>query len=340
MKKVLVALFLTNLAFGQDAHFSQTDGEPLNVNPALAGMNGSLRSSLIYRNQWSILGSSYSTVGASADYCLLAVKSNSWKISIGLNILSDIIGEPALSTNLANVHLASSVKISEKGRISSGFFLGYRQLTLDQAEGEWASQFNGYTYDPSMQSGETFARYSLRSVNTGVGFVYQFSNREKSSSFYNRKEFNLGFSAYNLNRPLNSFMKSEEERLDVRYTMHGNGLFALKSSGLVIEPSFFLNRQGTFTECIYGSYLGYRFGSSTDLGQVEPLQVSVGLFYRNKDAIIPKILLRWLDLQVGLSYDLNNSTFQTATRMRGGIEFYIAYRIASLSKRFYGGSFN
>ena len=64
---------LPALLRAQDVHFSQQYAAPLFVNPAMTGlMQGDVRGSVIYRNQWAsaMTGTPFRTIYGSADMAL------------------------------------------------------------------------------------------------------------------------------------------------------------------------------------------------------------------------------------------------------------------------------
>jgi hypothetical protein len=51
--------------------------------------------------------------------------------------------------------------------------------------------------------------------------------------------------------------------------------------------------------------------------------VYAGAYYRHKDAVIPVFKLRYKDLSLGVSYDVNISGLKAASNMRGGYEIML-----------------
>ncbi len=89
----------------QDPIFSQFYGNPLYLNPALAGAEHCPRVNLNYRNQWPGLnGTTYATYSASYDQYI-----NKLAGGVGLLILHDVAGPASLTTNnisgMYNYHL-------------------------------------------------------------------------------------------------------------------------------------------------------------------------------------------------------------------------------------------
>jgi hypothetical protein len=60
-------------------------------------------------------------------------------------------------------------------------------------------------------------------------------------------------------------------------------------------------------------------------GYVKGSAVSLGVFYRNKDAVISSFLFEFSHYAIGISYDSNISNLKTASQGRGGIEISLRF---------------
>ena len=165
MKRVCSILILcvisVNLVFAQDIHFSQTDQSHLNLNPALTGFEHDLNISLNYKTQWNPTNVPYRTYAASADMLFRPNSRSNVKMASGIMVFRDNAGDPQLSTTAVNANFAVKLKINEQNDFGAGMYLGYRQVAIQGADGQWASQFNGQKYDPDLASGEQFAKMSF-----------------------------------------------------------------------------------------------------------------------------------------------------------------------------------
>jgi len=54
--------------------------------------------------------------------------------------------------------------------------------------------------------------------------------------------------------------------------------------------------------------------------------ISVGVFHRLNDAVIPVVKLDYLKVSVGVTYDVNISKLSTAAQLRGGAEVTLSYK--------------
>jgi hypothetical protein len=56
-----------------------------------------------------------------------------------------------------------------------------------------------------------------------------------------------------------------------------------------------------------------------------PIELYTGLWYRFNDAFIPYVGFEIAGFRMGFSYDINNSSLNTASNGRGGTEISIIY---------------
>ena len=86
-------LFIVDILFAQDIHYTQINATPLAVNPAFTGMfDGSLRASAIYRTQWEDVTIPYTTVGASVDIPIYLNKYGNY-LAAGVQFMRDAAGD-------------------------------------------------------------------------------------------------------------------------------------------------------------------------------------------------------------------------------------------------------
>jgi hypothetical protein len=69
-------------------------------------------------------------------------------------------------------------------------------------------------------------------------------------------------------------------------------------------------------------YLG---DDSKYTGTIKRSTFSMGVFYRGNDALIISTMFEYLHFAYGFSYDINTSKLVTASKARGGAEFFIRF---------------
>lgn len=194
--------------------------------------------------------------------------------------------------------------------------MGYNNRRFDLQKLTFNDQFNGDVYDPTIISDDqaTFAgNTSIHyfDINTGINFRYQSSNR---------LWVNLGGGLFHLTRPNVSFLGTEGVLLPMRWNVMANASIPI-SGRFDLMPSFIFQRQNVYQEILYSLMLRYHF----NLNPGRETSGELGLMHRWDDALIARIGFAYQNWHVGLSYDINVSGFQAATRGNGGYELSVVY---------------
>lgn len=349
MKKIIkniVFLATTMLAFptfSQDVHFSQTDFSPLHLNPALAGGINDFSANVNYKTQWSSVATPYQTIAASVSSIVNPTTKprQKVKLAVGIDFFNDWAGDANLMTNSIRLHFATHVRLAETQTLGLGVYGGYGMRTIDTDRMMWGSQYNGSAYDPNLSSGEQFSEKvlggSAGSFDVGSGLFYRYSAKESRIRQNDRMEINAGFGAYHINRPKFGILAGSDERLNMRFSGFISGSFGIKMTKFTLDPAIYYHNQGPANELLLGSYVKYTFVEHSQMTDfVNEVTGSLGLFYRNLDALIIAARFDWHGLGVGISYDFNlfNSLIKTS-KSRGGIEAMVRYVIPEFSRRGY-----
>ncbi len=348
MKKTLLtsAICITVIcSYCQDIHFSQYNYSALTLNPALTAAYKDLQATLQYKDQWHNLNG-YRTMAATFEmkadqrrWIEHATMSRTYKkkmmkgMAFGLQLFSDKAGDGALKQTQLNMSMAYHAHISEGNTFSAALIGGVVQHSITSMENlRWNSQYYGGLYDPSMPS-EDFSNRSFTNPDFGMGILWSHGEPNRYLTANDQKHFNLGVSIAHLNRPKYSFI-SETERLNMKMTMHGNTMYGIANSPLSTGFSFFYTKQGKTDELTLGGQMKYKFKEESQYtGFVKGASLSLGCYYRNKDAVIPYLLIEMDAYAIGLSYDSNISGLKTATTGRGGFE--VTLRLMNLSPFLY-----
>lgn len=311
---LFLLLYLVGLAtYSQDIHFSQFNKSYLNLNPALTGsFDGDYRFNGNFRNQWSSIAEPYRTFSAAFD--AKSPINSIPNLGLGLVLLNDEAGIGGLTTTQINLSAAYLYKLTNDSSLiaKGGLQLGYAGKRVDFNRFSFDRQYNGRQFDGSLSSGEDFDRNSFSYLNMAVGVGLEYI-------LENRKKFNFGFAAFNLNGPNQSF-DGATIPLDVRTSIYINSDYYI-SEKVDLLPSLLFSSQGKFREVLFGSDVRYRFQGQRSLVN----NLYGGLWYRNKDAVIISIGVDYQQWNVGMSYDINTSDLKTATNRRGGLEIAVTY---------------
>jgi type IX secretion system PorP/SprF family membrane protein len=324
-----MALFASSAIMAQDIHFSQYAQTPVNVNPALIANAFDTRAIINYRSQWGSVAKAYQTYGITFEQSLKRLKLKKKYIGLGFNLYSDKAGDAKLGTLSPNLGIAMHTRSSKFSWLSGGLQVGLVYRTIDISNLKWDNQYKGYSYDPSLPSGEVTPRSGIMTVDVGGGVNFHYAKSERFISSQDGAKCDIGFSAFHFNVPKNSFFQSSE-RLYTKYIFHANLDYGLKSVGMALVPSLLYMKQGPNTETTIGMLFKYIIeeqATYTDLKNASSF--SFGAYYRLQDAIIPCILYQKGNYAVGLSYDINVSQLTPASKLKGGLEVSLRYGLSA-----------
>jgi hypothetical protein len=311
----------------QDIHFSIAASNPMILNPALAGANNNKEATLNYRSQWGSLGEPYKTTTAGYSARIPNKRRNaSNNFALGVQFINDKAGDPSIVGNNFSLVLADHLRVGTNSTLGVGMTLGIGQRSIRQATGQWASQYNGTAYDPSLSSGESLDNLDFRFADAGIGIVYVYGRRASTLARNEDKVFNAGVSLYHVNRPNYSFFKEQEDRLPMRLSVFANGEFALESMDAAVLPGIYFHQQGNATEILLGALYKFKIKQDTRYtGFNKSLALSFGLFGRIGDAAIVKMILDWDQYSFGYAFDFNTSQLNNYTNGNGAHEIFLRY---------------
>ncbi len=332
IRKIGAGLLFSSVALtgiAQDIHFSQMAYSPLTLNPALAGANGPLQAIVNYRTQWKSVASPYTTIAASFDARINENKRQKKGIfAVGVNFYNDQAGDARISSTNANVNLAYHLILDEKSKLGAGIYGGFGQRSISPGAGKWGSQFNGNAYDPALSSGESFLSDRFSYLDVGAGAVYTYKNSERYMTSNNQRDINIGVAMYHLSKPDYSFLSANDERLYMRLSVFANAVIGIENTKMSIMPGIYYQRQKTAQELMFGTYFRYMIQEESRItGYNKGAFLSIGAFYRNKDALVAKMMFEFSDYSAGFAYDVNVSSLINVSKTRGGFELFLRYNL-------------
>lgn len=327
MKRLIIpvaALLMTVPVFAQDIHFSQFNETPLHLNPAYTGMfNGLYRGMVNYRNQWQAMGHPYQTMAASFDAPVLL--SSPAHLGLGAFIYRDKAGDSEFGTFQALVSASAILPLDDNSTLSAGLQGGFSQRSANTANVQWESQYQNGTYDPTLPSNEVNQLTSFPYADFSAGVAYHYQSVSDNLAGKDMWKLNAGFAYFHMNRPTQRFY-SGSTKLDGRLVGHVNGHYDFPGTKWSIEPSFVFMQQGPAKEITGGAMVRYRMKNGTKVTSLlTESGVALGVHYRVGDAIIPQLYYDLGDLFLGLSYDLNISSYSAASKNKGGFEVTLRY---------------
>lgn len=340
MKKLLLSItaivFSASVHFAQDVHFSQYNFANMIVNPALTSLNKDVIATINHKEQWRSL-KAFRTSHASIEFKLAQpnwikqehhtgyfMKRLQKGLAIGIDAFSDNAAG-VIKHSQVNVSLAYHVQVSKTGFFSLGLIGGYSSRRVDIEGLRWADQYTFGNYDSSIPHGEVF-RDGVNYGDFGVGLAYSVGEGSRYSTANDQKNLNFGLSALHVNKPNSNFGYADEENLNIRYNAHFNSLYGIENSQYSIGPSAIFMKQGPLKELTFGTILKYKMKNESQVtGFIKSSAVSLGLFYRTADALIPQLIYEINSFAVGVSYDINLSAMTPATMGRGGVEIMLRF---------------
>lgn len=330
MKKnvfAFIALLSTGVLSAQDIHFSQFYMAPMQLNPANAGTEAEIRANLNYKEQWKSVASPYKTIGGSYDMRFKENKSGFF--AGGINFYSDRAGDAKMGVAQGNLNLAYHLKIAEGQTLGLGVMGGYAQRSVNTTNLQWGNQYDQSQglYNSALSTGEAAAgNFSNSYVDLGGGIAYTYKQGEKNLTGNNQIYATIGAAMFHVHKPDYSFVGNGSELLYRKFVLHGNALFGFPHSRISIVPGFQYKIQGGARELIFGSNIRYRIQEDAHFtGFVTGASLSLGCFYRNKDAVVLTSLLQFGGYGIGVSYDLNVSDLTQASNGKGGIELALRF---------------
>jgi type IX secretion system PorP/SprF family membrane protein len=323
MKKILILftlIFGINQLYGQDAHFSQFYNAPSFINPAAVGdFKYDHRVSMHYRDQWRVATNPFNTMAFAYDYRFNLMDDKKDIIGLGINVLKDKAGQSGYSVTQAILGFGYHKKMGRYQLFSFGLQGGMRQHSINQSDGTWGSQYNGAKYDPSLPSGETFNNQSVFVTDVNAGAQYTLT----PSKYFKTK---LGVSMHHLTRPIVSLIGPSDKKEEYRY----NGNFSMEISSpnhnMAFLPSVLYMKQGNAQEILAGGLVRFGTARGKSFGPTANEKgISLGGFYRYKDAVVFATQFDFGAYAIGISYDSNISGLSSGTRGVGGFEISLRY---------------
>jgi type IX secretion system PorP/SprF family membrane protein len=325
MKKSLLglgmSLMLAGSALAQDVHFTQYFTSPLTLNPAQTGLvPDDFRFAANYRNQWSSVSSTpYITGTVSYDMAMLKGKlPEGDALGIGMLVLYDKSGTGGLQNTTAALSLAYHKGFGrDKLQHLSIGFQGYLvQKHLDFSRLTFEDQFSASTGGTPYTTKEVFTNADLSYPDFNGGIMYTGQVSEHATAY-------AGLSYYHMTQPVETFL-NDNHQIHSRTTAYLGGSFDLNEN-TVLYASGLYQSQASATEVLVGAAVGFIMNPGHDLDYQRNTILYLGGWYRYNDALAPYVAIEWSKMRIGVSYDVNVSTFTPATRGLGAYEISLLY---------------
>jgi type IX secretion system PorP/SprF family membrane protein len=307
---------------GQDIHFSQFNFSPLNQNPANTNLfDGDYRFVGNYKNQWPTVPVRYNTFSASAEMNFATLNNND-RVGGGLLFFFDKAGDSrftSLQTAISFSYLYNFGKNSQHALVY-GIQFGIVNRNFSYAKLNFDNQWNGDAFDPNTAVDENFLRTRLNFFDLNSGIAYRYTKNERTN-------FTVGFSVAHINQPSQTFYADNSVKLNPKFTVHTRTQIKV-SKNWDILPEVMYERQDTKQEFVLGAHAKYYLPVKSS----HKIALNIGAYGRPIDAGWLHAGFDYDNFQFNLTYDINFSALNAASRYNGGIEASVIYIISKVKK--------
>jgi type IX secretion system PorP/SprF family membrane protein len=323
MKLVRALLFVVLISWGgglmgQDVHYSLFNMSPLTLNPATTGaFEGTLRIGGIFRDQWySIIPREFTTPSIYLDAPVITGFGKRDWVGVGISVFQDQVGSGQLRRGSALFSAAYHLALDKKGRsyLTLGGQGGYVQRRFDQMSTE-------IQFEDELELGGMLGVGNSPDRN-GVGMNTNYVDINAGLIFRqlleNGASFDIGVAGQHLTRPKYNLITSKQEKLPMRFNVHGRFTSDLGEKWMM-APTAYFSTMSPSSE-IAAQAWGGRY-----LGTEKEMLLRFGLGYRWKDAAELLLGFDYKGFQAGLSYDINVSQLNDASKFQGGFEIAASY---------------
>jgi len=319
------ALLIPASIFGQDILFSQPNESPLLLNPANAGIPYNLRVTANYRSQWRSVTKPFSTIAAGVDGIVISQGAKGSSLGAGLTLTNDQAGDGHLITNQAILCVSGKVTVARYQILSVGISGGIVQRRIGVNNLTWDEQYNGIAYDPNAPITEPFSGDNFLNGDFGSGIQWSYGKGQSTLSSNDQFGAQAGISVFHVNSPRSGFYQLVDKRA-IRYLFHFSFSYGIKNTNMQISPLFLYERQGPAQIIYGGTFIKYKLQESSKYTEnLLSKSISIGGFFRSRDAAVIAAQCELGQITFGISYDINISSLAKVSSGRGGFEISLKY---------------
>lgn len=334
MKKLLLGVSAVLLGVStvtaQDIHHTQYFASPLTLNPALTGLTKyDVRAAVNYRSQWySVSSNPYMTAVGSVDIATLKGKlPEGDALGVGLVVAYDKSGTGALQNTTVGLSAAyhKAFGYEKQHTLSLGVQGLLVQKSIDFNSLRFEDQLNPQTGNIDRPTGENFPNKDLSYPDFATGLMYSGRISEHSTAY-------AGVGYHHITRPVEQFLSGgQEHKLHSRINAYMGGSFDLNENTVMYASAQYQTQAGA-TSVMLGAAAGFVLNPGHDPEYRTNTVFYLGAWYRYGDAICPYIGLEWTKMTLGISYDVNVSSFTAATGTQGAYEISLVFN-GKINKR-------
>jgi type IX secretion system PorP/SprF family membrane protein len=312
---ILILLISLNKCLSQDPHYSQFFMAPQLVNPASAGSSSSdWRILCNYRQQWNNAETPFNTFSLTYDMKITGKEPGDNTLGLITTLMADRSMDGTFKSNYGGAALAYHVNISTNHKIGLGIHSTFGQRSIDFSNLSFASQFNGRGFDVSLPSGESSLSNMKAFISLGAGFLYNYHSESIN--------VDVGYAQFHLNKPVQTFISDENQKIPYRYVAHLN-IEKKLSQDLTFSINSIYQKQSSQSYFAGGGSFGLDI-SNSDFEKI----FYAGSWYRQADAIYPYVGLLLGSVQLGLTYDITLSKQNLGPNNPRSLELSLVWRKA------------
>ena len=319
-------IFCANtILFAQDPHFTQFTAAPFTVNPAFTGVfNGTARFMSNYRQQWANLVDPFTTAVVAGDVKVGSFDPSAGQhpLNLGIQLMQDKSMAGAFKSNYGGLTASYHVKIdqAETQTLGAGLSFNYGSRRIDFSNISFDRQFTSGGFDLSLPNGESAMQNMQPFFSVGAGLLFRMSD-PFSGTF-----FDVGFSGYHFNRPIQTVMADPNQVLPTRWS--GQVSFQKYLNDVSI-----LNVNALFQKQAEVSYILAGFSIARFFGEGNSNMIGGGLWYRSKESFSPHTYIEYNDMRLGFSYDIVFNNLKKSLTPASSLEISFQWRIGQMLER-------
>ena len=302
----ILQLVMISFSRAQDIHWSQINQLPSFLNPATIGQyDEDIKFTVAARDQWRSVTKPYQTYFTSID---TRFRKLDW-LSLGCNVFTDVTGDGLFRTNQFDIISKIDGKIIPKLSYSIGLDIGFTNKNIEFSSFKFDNQYDGYKYNGTLSSKETYTNTSFNYPTIGIGFLGKYEIKKN-------QDLSMGISIYNINKPKESFYQIEVTR-PIRNVVNLTYNYMYKNH--LINSTINIQKQGAFYEILLGTL------DNIKINNPNLHHFHTGIAFRYLDAFIIHLGLSYKKSKIIISYDVNTSKLKVASNGRGSLEINIQY---------------
>jgi type IX secretion system PorP/SprF family membrane protein len=307
---VILSVFFSTVK-AQDFHLSMYDAGPLFLNPAMTGMvDAPWRVHAQYRNQWKAVAfKPYNTALLSFD-----APVGKWGFGGQITEMRAGIGGYNVFEALGSGAYNVAIDKMRFHQLAMGIQAGVTQKSVEYNIYTFDSQYtptNGGYFDKNLSTNESLQNRTIYLPQANAGFMYYYGKQQSRLNPF------LGYSAFNLLQPQETFFGFNNNKLPVRHYAHA-GIRINITELFYVLPKVLVMMQKNAYEQTYAIDLGYYM-------KHDDIYLLAGATYRNMDAGVIYIGARKNNYIAKIGYDINTSSLKDASHQRGAFEISFTY---------------